>query len=103
MAGVVTAALVQVRRTDGSSVHVYEGGVLPDDVDPEHLAALVAAEMVTVVDEAKVDEAKVDEDGEDGAPAGNASRAVWAEYATARGFDVDDSMSRDDLRDLVGE
>lgn len=91
MAGVVTAALVQVRRTDGSSVHVYEGGVLPDDVDPEHLAALVAAEMVTVVD------------ADGGVPAGNASRAVWAEYATARGFDVDDSMSRDDLRDLVGE
>lgn len=37
------------------------------------------------------------------APRGNASREEWAEYATARGYDVDDQWGRDDIRDLFAE
>jgi hypothetical protein len=36
-------------------------------------------------------------------PKGNAGRDEWAAYATARGYDVDDEMGRDDIRDLFAE
>jgi hypothetical protein len=36
-------------------------------------------------------------------PKGNASRDEWAAYATARGHDIDDEWSRDDIRDLFAE
>ncbi len=37
------------------------------------------------------------------APKGNASRDEWAAYATARGHDINDEWSRDDIRDLFAE
>ncbi len=46
MGYVVTSPLVQAKKADGSYVHVYEGGFLPDDVDPAHLEQLVGGGMV---------------------------------------------------------
>ena len=56
----VTAPLVQARRSSGSHVHVYEGGFLPDDIDPDQLEQLQAAEMI--------EEADVPEDPSDETP-----------------------------------
>jgi hypothetical protein len=36
-------------------------------------------------------------------PKGNAGRAEWAAYATARGYEIDDEWGRDDIRDLFAE
>lgn len=90
----VTSPLVQARLVDGTHVHVYEGGFLPAGVDPVQLEQLVAAEMVTGGSSNK------EADQDDDRPAGNASRDAWAEYAHANGHDVDDEMTRDELRAL---
>lgn len=88
----VTVPLAQVRRTDGSYVHVYEGGLLPADVAPDVLAHLVDGNLVV---EVSVDE-PVDE------PAGNASHDDWVAYAVSQGMSEDEAeaLSRDELRDL---
>lgn len=46
MAHIVKAELVQAKKQDGTYVHVYKGGVLPDDIDESQLAQLVESEMV---------------------------------------------------------
>ena len=46
----VTALLVQAKKADGSYVHVYEAGFLPEDMDEEHLAQLVEGGMVEEAD-----------------------------------------------------
>ena len=53
----VTAPLVIAHRDGGTSVHVYEGGFLPDDVSGAQLEQLLASEMVTA------DAGSGDEDG----------------------------------------
>jgi len=50
MGYVVKAPLIQARKADGSFVHVYEGGSLPDDQDPAQLEQLLAGEMVVESD-----------------------------------------------------
>lgn len=50
MGYLVTAPLIQAKKQDGSYVHIYEGGFLPDDVDNDQLEQLIASEMVTSAD-----------------------------------------------------
>lgn len=45
MAYTVKSPLV-VAKTDGGYVHVYEGGLLPEDIDSDQLEQLIAQEMV---------------------------------------------------------
>jgi hypothetical protein len=92
----VTAPLVQVRRTDGSYVHVYEGGVLPDEADPEHVKQLLDGKMI-----ASGGSSESADDG-DTRPAGNASHDEWAAYAVSQGMSEEEAAgkSRDELRDL---
>lgn len=40
-------------------------------------------------------------DEQDGAPAGNASRDAWAEYAEGLGIEVPEDAKRDDIKALV--
>lgn len=42
-------------------------------------------------------------DEQDGAPAGNASRDAWAEYAEGLGIEVPEDAKRDDIKALVDE
>jgi hypothetical protein len=96
----VTAPLVQARKQDGSYVHVYEGGVLPSDVDEAQLSQLVESGMVSESDGA--DTAPEDDEAEDDdRPAGNASQEEWHAYAVAQGMPEDEaaSLSRNELRD----
>lgn len=58
MGYVVKAPLVQARTGDGSFVHVYEGGFLPDDQDEAQLEQLIAADMVEEADEPTDDDSK---------------------------------------------
>lgn len=46
----VTAPLIQANRGDAGYIHVYEGGFLPDDIDPGQLEQLIAGEMVEEAD-----------------------------------------------------
>lgn len=46
MGYVVKSPLVVARKDDGTYVHVYEGGVLPENTDAAQLAQLVGAKMV---------------------------------------------------------
>lgn len=45
MAYIVKSPLV-VAKTDAGYVHIYEGGVLPDNIDDDQLKQLLAQEMV---------------------------------------------------------
>jgi len=94
MGYVVTAPLIQARKANGSFVHVYEGGLLPDDQDPVQLEQLLAGKMVAESDQAT-----------DEKPRSNASRDKWAAYAEAHGRTPEEleDMSRDDIRDLFDE
>jgi hypothetical protein len=51
MGYLVKAPLVQARKVDGSFVHIYEGGFLPDDPDPAQLEQLLAGDMVVEADQ----------------------------------------------------
>lgn len=86
----VTAPLVVVKQGDGRYVHVYSGGLLPDDADTDHVAQLVDTGMVAAAGES------------DDKPAGNASREEWEAYAVANGKTAEEmaEMSRNDIRDL---
>lgn len=42
----VVTPLVQVRLDNGGYAHVYQGGVLPENADPEHAKQLVAEGQV---------------------------------------------------------
>lgn len=63
------------------------GEPLPEAVSEPH----PVGEVVTAL----ADDAGVSE------PRGNASRAVWVDYATSVGIVVDDEMTRNDIRDAV--
>lgn len=91
MGYVVKAPLIQARKADGSFVHIYEGGLLPDDQDPVQLEQLLAGEMVAEL-----------EGGGDVLPRANASLAKWQAYAVAHGHTDEEvaDLSRDDIRDL---
>lgn len=45
----VTAPLVIVRDETGASHHVYQGGLLPDSADKDHVQQLVDGELVEKV------------------------------------------------------
>jgi topoisomerase IA-like protein len=102
----VTSPLVVAKRADGTYVHVYQGGTLPEDVDAAQLEQLVASKMVTSSDEkpAKAKKAKAETPEPDAPeqPAGNASHDEWVAYAVSQGVDQDEAeaKSRDELRDL---
>ena len=89
MGYVVTAPLIQARKGDGSFVHIYEGGNLPDDQDPHQLEQLLAGNMVA------------EQEGDSDKPAASAAKAKWKAYAVAQGMDEAeaDSMTRDELAD----
>ena len=42
----VTSPLVIAHRKGGTSVHLYEGALLPDDIDEKQLEQLVESKMV---------------------------------------------------------
>lgn len=56
MGYLVKAPLVQARKADGGFAHVYEGGFLPDDQDPEQLKQLLEAGAVEEADEPTEDD-----------------------------------------------
>jgi len=102
----VTAPLVIVKDKAGVMHHVYEGGLVPDDADPEHLKQLRESGMVKSV---KATEAPA-EPKADGAPKGNASRDEWAKFAADRGAPEDETkpvdeggLSQSALRDKYGK
>lgn len=99
----VTAPLVIVKDNKGSMHHIYEGGLLPENADGEHVKLLLADKMVV---KAKADEAPA-EPKADGAPKGNASRAEWAEFAKSQGAPdeetADGGLSQSELRDKYGK
>jgi hypothetical protein len=111
MSARVTAPLVVVRDNTGQMHHVYAGGLLPDNADPEHVEQLVEDGMVENVKGAKTQgQASA---GAGGAaveePGRNASREAWATYAKSKGASADKlkdpsegGLSRDDLRDEYG-
>jgi len=108
MAYVVKAPLVQAKKTDGSYVHVYAGGTLPDDVDDTQLKQLLKSEMVVEGDAvtdaegaAEPDDAEPEPTEVGEKPAGNASHDEWVAYAVAQGVDQEEAeaLSRDQLRD----
>lgn len=76
-------------RLAAGRVRLIEGEVDPDP-------APAATEAVVDDDDAEDDDVE--------APAGNASKAAWLEYAEAQGADPDDldDMSRDDLAEAFG-
>jgi len=49
----VIAPLVQARLSDGGYVHVYAGGSMPADADPDQLDQLVGSGMVVEVEDAE--------------------------------------------------
>lgn len=46
MAYQVTAPLVVAKRTDGRYEHVYDGGLLSAEVDPDHITQLLDQKMI---------------------------------------------------------
>lgn len=94
MAHVVTAPLVQAKRSDGSYVHVYEGGLLPSDVDEDQLQHLLESDMV----EASDDPAASEDD--DGRPAKSAHKADWEAFAASVGIDTD-GLTKEEIIEAV--
>lgn len=93
MAYTVTSPLVIAHRAEGAgSVHIYEGGLLPDDVDEAQLEQLIAAEMV----EETADGDKL---------SGKASVKAWREYAVAQGMTEEGAAaaSKEDLVALYAD
>lgn len=99
----VVAPLVIVRDKDGAMHHVYDGGLLPDNADADHVKQLLDSGMVKKV---KVDEAPAEPKAE-GAPKGNASREEWAKFATDRGAPEEETreggLTQTELRDKYGK
>lgn len=94
---------VHVRDLDDVVRVLSAGDEVPDGaVVGEHLIADQEGATSDPADD------ETDEQGEDGgdevpdgAPRGNASRAAWASYATAKGVEVSDEMSREDIKAAV--
>jgi hypothetical protein len=101
MSYVVVKPLVIAKQEDGSFVHVYEGGLLPEGTDSDQVEQLVADEMVEKVGKPQASPA-AKEKPVDEKPAGNASHDEWVTYAVSQGVDQDEAVakSRDELRDL---
>lgn len=95
----VTSPLVIAKTENGTFVHVYEGGVLPDDIDTDQLKQLEDAEMV--VKGGSAPKAASADDDDDKRPAGNAGLEEWQAYARSTGMADDeiDGLSRNELRD----
>lgn len=91
MAYKVTAPLVIVKDEKGSMHHIYEGGLLPENADADHVKQLLADKMVA---KAKADEPPA-EPKADGAPKGNASREEWAKFAEGRGAPESETQAVD--------
>lgn len=99
----VTAALVIVKDEDGVMHHVYEGGLVPSNADPDHLKQLRESGMVKKV----ADTEQPSEPKADGAPKGNASREEWAKFAALRGAPDEETreggLSQTELREKYGK
>lgn len=93
MGYVVTAEAVQVKRTDGSYVHLYKDAPIPPDIDEDTLIHLVDSDLVAEVKASKKDEP------EDDRPAKNASTDEWRAYAISKGENAESvgKLSRDEL------
>jgi hypothetical protein len=93
MAYQVTAPMVQVQKTDGSHVHVEEGGRLPDDVSEASLDNLIALGFLDEVT-----------DG-DGKPTARAGVKAWREYAVTQGMteEAAAAASKDELVELYSD
>lgn len=101
MAYKVTAPLVVARQLDGSHVHVYTDGLLPDDTDPEHIARLLDDEVIEKVGGSS--KAKADPPAPaDDMPKKTGKREAWHDYAIAHGKTEEElkDLSRDGIRDL---
>jgi predicted component of type VI protein secretion system len=121
----VIAAYATVRMLDPVSGGYTVGGfyrdaILPNEADPEAVAALVRREYAEWVDGPKAEPVKAEPEPEKAPekasekepekaqdperPAGNASQSAWAEYAVANGADPEAAaaMSRDELRAEFG-
>ena len=97
----VTSPLVIAHTDRGVFVHVYKGGLLPDDVNQKQLEQLLEQEMVTKAGTSPAP-ADADPDDDDTKPGGNASLEEWQDYARSQGMsDADlENKSRNELRDL---
>lgn len=102
----VITPLVIVRDNTGSMHHVYQGGLLPENADEDHVKQLLEGKMV---EKAKAPAPAADKPA-DGKPAGNADRATWAEYAKTKGATDEElkepaegGLGRDELRDKYGK
>ncbi len=69
------------------------------EAELERTRRVVAASMAEQV---AATDATVSGDTQE-APKGNASRDEWAAYAAARGYEIDDEWTRDEIRDLFAE
>lgn len=65
------------------------------------LAGSVQAKKWAVYVPAEEPAGETSQDEQDGAPAGNASRDAWAEYAEGLGIEVPEDAKRDDIKALV--
>ncbi len=97
----VTALLVTVKDSNGAVKYLYRGDVVPDGTAKESIAHLRDLGYLA-------DDAPAVKSGSE-APAGNASRDEWAEFAKASGATVeeladvnDGGLPRDDLRSKYG-
>jgi hypothetical protein len=75
-----------------------------DDTRSEVLVDTVTDHVAVVVDTVTDTDVDVDDtvvDDEVSAPSRHATRATWAAWAATNGFDVDDSMTRAEIRQLV--
>lgn len=89
--------MVKIRADLMGVVHVYSNGA-----DAKVLKAGDEVPEGYVVGDHLLDEpAEPEGDGEPKAPAGNASRAAWAEYAAGLGLEVADDATRNDIRALT--
>lgn len=99
----VVAPLVIVKDNDGVMHHVYEGALLPESADGEHVKQLLESKMVAKV---KADEPPA-EPKADGAPKGNASREEWAKFAADRGAPEEETreggLTQTELREKYGK
>jgi hypothetical protein len=96
--GAIPQAMEMLADEDIPATAVGQRAIhVPDDHEGE--AVEVLGSLLLTAPQPSGDE----ETDENGRPRRNASRVVLAEYATRRGYEVDDEMGRDDINDLIDE
>jgi len=98
---VATAPLVIATDEQGARHHLYEGSPLPANISKDEVKRLSDGGFIA---SPKVKKAEPKE-GE--APAGNASREVWAEFAKGKGAPDEETreggLSQTELREKYGK